>query len=90
MPAIDTKHLTYGDFLLLSTITQRYDLIDGEMAMAASPISSREWLCRLPWNPLLASLSPVHPTKRYQSALAASKAPRPGVPGASLASVLRE
>jgi Uma2 family endonuclease len=37
MPAIDTKHLTYGDYLLLPTITQRYDIIDGEMAMAASP-----------------------------------------------------
>jgi Uma2 family endonuclease len=37
MPAIDTKHLTFADYLLLPTITQRYDIIDGEMAMAAAP-----------------------------------------------------
>jgi hypothetical protein len=30
------KHLTFADYLLLPTITQRYDSIDGEMVMAAA------------------------------------------------------
>jgi Uma2 family endonuclease len=37
MSAIDTKHLTFADYLLLPTITQRYDIIDGEMVMSAAP-----------------------------------------------------
>jgi Uma2 family endonuclease len=37
MPAIDTKHLTFADYLLSPTITQRYDIIDGEMVMSAAP-----------------------------------------------------
>ena len=28
MPAIDTKHLTFADYLLLPSTTQRYDIID--------------------------------------------------------------
>jgi Uma2 family endonuclease len=37
MYGIDTKHLTYADYLLSPTIRQRYDIIDGEMVMAAAP-----------------------------------------------------
>jgi Uma2 family endonuclease len=37
MPAIDTKHLTFADYLLSPTIKQRYDIIDGEMVMSAAP-----------------------------------------------------
>lgn len=37
MPVIDTKHLTFADYLLLPTIVQRYDIIDGEMIMSAAP-----------------------------------------------------
>jgi Uma2 family endonuclease len=37
MPVIDTKHLTFTDYLLLPTIVQRYDIIDGEMIMSAAP-----------------------------------------------------
>lgn len=37
MSAIDTKHLTFADYLLLPTIVQRYDIIDGEMIMSAAP-----------------------------------------------------
>jgi Uma2 family endonuclease len=37
MPAIDTKHLMFADYLLLPTIMQRYDIIDGEMVMSAAP-----------------------------------------------------
>ena len=37
MAAIDTKHLTFADYLLLPTIAQRYDIIDGEMIMSAAP-----------------------------------------------------
>jgi Uma2 family endonuclease len=36
MPAIDTKHLTFVDYLLSPTIMQRYDIIDGEMVMSAA------------------------------------------------------
>jgi len=37
MPEIDPKHLTFADYLLSPTITQRYDIIDGEMVMSAAP-----------------------------------------------------
>ena len=37
MQNIDTKHLTLADYLLLPTIRQRYDIIDGEMVMTAAP-----------------------------------------------------
>jgi hypothetical protein len=44
MPAIDTKHLTFADYLLLSTIMQRYDIIDGEMVMSAAPTMRHQWV----------------------------------------------
>ena len=37
MYGIETKHLTYADYLLSPTIRQRYDIIDGEMVIAAAP-----------------------------------------------------
>jgi Uma2 family endonuclease len=42
MPAIDTKHLTFADYLLSPTITQRYDIIDGEMVMSAAPTGKHQ------------------------------------------------
>lgn len=37
MPVIDTKHLTFADYLNLPTIMQRYDIVNGEMVMSAAP-----------------------------------------------------
>ena len=37
MSAIDTKHLSFADYVLLPPIIQRYDIIDGEMVMSAAP-----------------------------------------------------
>lgn len=42
MPAIDTKHLTFADYLLSPTIVQRYDIIDGEMVMSAAPTGKHQ------------------------------------------------
>lgn len=42
MPAIDPKHLTFVDYLLSPTIRQRYDIIDGEMVMAAAPTGKHQ------------------------------------------------
>jgi Uma2 family endonuclease len=36
MPAIDTKHLTFADYLLPPTIMQPYDVMDGETIMSAA------------------------------------------------------
>jgi Uma2 family endonuclease len=44
MQGIDTKHLTFADYLLLPTIMQRYDIIDGEMVMTAAPIGRHQWI----------------------------------------------
>jgi len=37
MPVIDTKHLTFADYLNLPPIMQRYDIVNGEMVMSAAP-----------------------------------------------------
>ena len=37
MPVIDTKHLTFADYLNLPTIMRRYDIVNGEMIMSAAP-----------------------------------------------------
>jgi Uma2 family endonuclease len=42
MPAIDTKHLTFADYLLSPMIMQRYDIIDGEMVMSAAPTGKHQ------------------------------------------------
>jgi Uma2 family endonuclease len=42
MPAIDTKHLTFVDYLLSPTIMQRYDIIDGELVMSAAPTGKHQ------------------------------------------------
>src|SRR5262245_28695758 len=44
MQGIETKHLTFADYLLLPTIRQRYDIIDGEMVMTAAPIGRHQWI----------------------------------------------
>ncbi|MBI3330096.1 MAG: Uma2 family endonuclease [Nitrospinae bacterium] len=44
MPEIDTKHLTFVDYLLLPTIVQRYDIIDGEMVMSPAPTVEHQWI----------------------------------------------
>ena len=44
MPGIDTKHLTFADYLLLPTIRQRYDILDGEMVMTAAPTGRHQWI----------------------------------------------
>jgi Uma2 family endonuclease len=46
MPVIDTKHLTFADYLLLPTIVQRYDIIDGEMIMSAAPTPRHQRIIR--------------------------------------------
>jgi Uma2 family endonuclease len=52
MPAIDTKHLTFADYLLSPTIMQRYDIIDGEMVMSAAPTPRHQWIIRNIFLPL--------------------------------------
>jgi hypothetical protein len=42
MQGIATKHLTLADYLLLPTIMQRHDIIDGEMVMTAAPIGRHQ------------------------------------------------
>ena len=44
MQGIDTKHLTFADYLLLPTIRQRYDIMDGEMVMTATPTARHQWI----------------------------------------------
>ena len=44
MPEIDTKHLTFADYLLLPMIRQPYDIIDGEMVMSAAPTMRHQWI----------------------------------------------
>ena len=44
MPEIDTRHLTFADYLLLPTIQQRYDIVDGEMVMSAAPTPRQQWI----------------------------------------------
>jgi Uma2 family endonuclease len=44
MHGIDTKHLTFAHYLLLPTIRQRYDIIDGEMVMTAAPTGRHQWI----------------------------------------------
>jgi Uma2 family endonuclease len=44
MQGIDTKHLTFANYLFLPTIRQRYDIIDGEMVMTAAPTGRHQWI----------------------------------------------
>ena len=46
MQEIDTKHLTFADYLLLPMIRQPYDIIDGEMVMSAAPTMRHHWISR--------------------------------------------
>jgi Uma2 family endonuclease len=44
MQEVDTKHLTFADYLLLPTIMQQYDIIDGEMVTTAAPLGRHQWI----------------------------------------------
>lgn len=61
MAEIDIKHLTFADYLLLPTIRQRYDIIDGEMVMAAAPTVEHQWIIQ---NIFLALHPYLRPTQR--------------------------
>ncbi|MGH8071708.1 MAG: Uma2 family endonuclease [Candidatus Entotheonellia bacterium] len=56
MSAIGTKHLTFADYLLLPTIMQRYDIIDGEMVMSAAPTPRHQLIIANVYRPLNAYL----------------------------------
>jgi Uma2 family endonuclease len=60
MPAIDTKHLTFVDYLLSPTIMQRYDIIDGEMVMSAAPTPRHQLIIANIFLPLNAYLQTAH------------------------------
>jgi Uma2 family endonuclease len=40
--AVDTQKLTYEDYLAMPALHQRYEIIDGELMMAASPIPTHQ------------------------------------------------
>jgi Uma2 family endonuclease len=42
--SIDTKKLTYEAYLGLPEMKQRYEIIDGELVIAASPIPTHQWI----------------------------------------------
>ncbi len=42
--AIDTKKLTFDDYLALPEMRQRYEIIDGELIMAPAPIPTHQWV----------------------------------------------
>ena len=41
---VDTKHLTYEKYLAMPEMKCRYEIIDGELIMAASPIPIHQWI----------------------------------------------
>jgi Uma2 family endonuclease len=42
--AVDAQKLTYEDYLAMPAMHQRYEIIDGELMMAASPIPIHQWI----------------------------------------------
>jgi Uma2 family endonuclease len=42
--AIDTKKLTYEEYLAMPEMKCRYEIINGELMMAASPIPIHQWI----------------------------------------------
>jgi Uma2 family endonuclease len=42
--AVDIQKLTYEDYLAMPAMHQRYEIIDGELMMAASPIPIHQWI----------------------------------------------
>jgi len=42
--AVDTQKLTYEEYLAMPEMKQRYEIIDGELMMAASPIPIHQWI----------------------------------------------
>jgi Uma2 family endonuclease len=42
--AVDTQRLTYEDYLAMPEMKQRYEIIDGELIMAASPVPIHQWI----------------------------------------------
>jgi Uma2 family endonuclease len=41
---VDTKKLTYEEYLAMPEMKRRYEIIDGELMMAASPIPIHQWI----------------------------------------------
>ena len=41
---VDTKHLTYAKYLAMPEMKCRYEIIDGELIMAASPRPHHQWM----------------------------------------------
>jgi Uma2 family endonuclease len=41
---VDTKKLTYEEYLAMPEMKCRYEIIDGELMMAASPIPIHQWI----------------------------------------------
>jgi Uma2 family endonuclease len=41
---VDTKPLTYEKYLAMPEMKCRYEIIDGELLMAASPIPIHQWI----------------------------------------------
>jgi hypothetical protein len=42
--AVDAQKLTYEDYLAMPAMHQRYEIIDGELMMAVSPIPIHQWI----------------------------------------------
>jgi Uma2 family endonuclease len=42
--SVDTKKLTYEEYLAMPEMKCRYEIIDGELMMAASPIPIHQWI----------------------------------------------
>jgi Uma2 family endonuclease len=56
MSVIDTKHLTFADYLNLPTIKHRYDIVNGEMVMSAAPTPRHQLISANIFMPLHAYL----------------------------------
>ncbi len=42
--SVDAKKLTYEEYLAMPEMKCRYEIIDGELMMAASPIPMHQWI----------------------------------------------
>jgi Uma2 family endonuclease len=56
--AVDTQKLTYEDYLAMPALHQRYEIIDGELMMAASPIPTHQSIVGNLYWPLRQSVTP--------------------------------
>jgi hypothetical protein len=62
--AVETRKLTYEEYLAMPEMRCRYEIIDGEMIMAPSPIPIHRWVDdshvnRCPWPLPVPSGSPA-------------------------------